>query len=76
MYVVSVATSQKGVTAARGRGGGGGAEGWMENRERGEWWWWWGVLGRDEHYLADSTPVFAGIIRALGGALWLRSQTG
>lgn len=69
MYVVSVATSQKGVTAARGRGGGR-AEGWKI--EGGKEWRRGEASVRDEHCLADSPPVFAGIIHALR----LCSQTG
>lgn len=78
MYVVSVAASQKGVTAARGRGGVG-VEGWKGERER--------AMGGGvsemsvgvplkEYCLRDNTPGFAGIIPAgftVGGAL---SQTG
>lgn len=45
VYVVSVAASQKGVTAARGRGGVG-VEGWKRERER--WRWGGGLFVRDE----------------------------
>lgn len=75
MHVVSGATSQKGVAAARGRGGGG-AKGWKIEKRVVCVCVCVGWLVRDEHCLAGSTPAFAGIIHALGGAQRLCSQTG
>lgn len=48
----------------------------MENREESGVCVCVGWLVRDEHCLAGSTPAFAGIIHALGGAQRLCSQTG
>lgn len=62
---VSVATSQKGVTAAKGRGGGG-ALGWKVEREES------GEAGGGGLIIVWQIVLPC----LLGGALWLCSQTG